>query len=110
MTKKNEIENLQLEQNELRMKVLAIKSRVPKFLIGLLLLLLLVVYFLESKLYHYFGTGLNFIQFMIGFFIITSLLYISLNLRIIFKNNTKIKKLSIQLYALMKLNKTDTSE
>ena len=110
MDKKNKIENIELEQNNLRKKVLNLKSRVPKFVISLLLLVVLVIFFFEDKLYPYFKTGLNFIQFMIAFFILASVLFIIYNKSIISKYNNKIKKLGMRLYELMKLNKKESSE
>ena len=105
--KKQEIDHLRDIQFGLKGEISNLKSQIPTFLIGFLFVMVLSIYFLEGRVYHFFGNGMNFIKFGIGPFILLSLLYIYISRKKVLNKEKKLKVISGKLYQLMKLDEKD---
>ena len=103
MDKNTEILKQRDRQEHLKKQIEDIKSNVPKYIILLTLLSAVGIYYLEDKVYSFFGTGVNFIITVILFLILFSVIYIVLSLKKIKKNEKELKQINATLYDLMKL-------
>ncbi|QTD38572.1 hypothetical protein JL193_04640 [Polaribacter batillariae] len=103
--KKKEILIQQKKQDQLKKEIEYIKKTIPICLAGFSFVMLLIIFFLEDKLYIYFKGAINFIIVGIAFTIIIGILFYSYCLRKIKAKEKQSKAISIKLYSLMKLEK-----
>jgi len=61
--KNQQIENLKEIQAILKTEISSLKTKRPTFLIGFLFIMVVLISFLESRVYQFFGNGMNFIKF-----------------------------------------------
>ncbi|PQJ72110.1 hypothetical protein [Polaribacter butkevichii] len=110
MDKNDEILFKQKKQNELKLEVQQIKSKLPKYIIWFIFILAVSLYFLEDKIFHLFGNNVNFLigaVLILCFFLFLFLLksYITIT-----KKQKESKDLGVQLYNLMKLEADPVDE
>ena len=107
MDKNKEIIKHRARQSVLKKEVKTIRNRFPKILVFLAVLTALSIYYLESKLYSYFGSGSNFVKVMIALFVIFSLIFIYTNIQKVKAKEKELKQINSKLYTLMKLDVKD---
>ncbi|ARV07858.1 hypothetical protein BTO04_14635 [Polaribacter sp. SA4-10] len=99
------ISKYQNRKKFLKEEIINIKKRLPTFIIGFSFFTFVAIYFLEDKLYAFFGNGVNYNitgVILIGFF---CLIFVYKSLNSVSKKEKEIKALSSKLYDLMKLEK-----
>ena len=101
---KSNILAIQREQKKLRREVKKIKKSIPINLIGIAFFSFLIIFGLESKVYHFFGGGVNFIKIGIIFTLFICILYVFFGFKKIKYKEKLLKSISTKLYRLMKLN------
>ncbi|WP_343329173.1 hypothetical protein [Polaribacter staleyi] len=110
MDKNNEILFKQKKQNELKLEIQQIKSKLPKYIIGFIFIIAVSLYFLEDKIFHLFSNSVNFVIGAV--LILCSFLFLFLlkSYITITKKQKESKNLGIQLYNLMKLEADPVDE
>lgn len=103
MDKKNEILFKQKRQNDLKNEVRKLRNQLPKLIIGSIFFVVVSLYFLEDKFYHFFGNTVNFIFGTIILLCVFCLSFILKNYIKIYKKEKKIKEIGVQLYKLNRL-------
>ncbi|WP_299666428.1 hypothetical protein [uncultured Polaribacter sp.] len=103
MHKRNQILLLQNKQKKLKADIKKIKKGIPIYLLGIVFLMFLAVFGLESIVYTFFGGTVNFI-------VISSLITLALCGFYFYKSQNKIKykektakAIGVKIYSLMKL-------
>ena len=110
MDKNKEIIKHRARQSILKKEVKSIKNRVPKILVFLAVLTALGVYYLEGRLYTYFGSGSNFVKAIIFLFIVVSLIYTYTSIKKVKFKEKELKQINSKLYTLMKLDVKDKND
>jgi len=106
---KKNIEDLN-KVRELRAQIKSTKEKRPMFIIGFALITVCIIYYLEDKVYTYFGNAINFITFGIVVFFIITLIYIYKIHISIQKKEKIIKRINKKLFDLMKLQTKDMND
>ena len=104
MQKNKEISTLQKEQKALKKEIIAIKKKLPKYIIGFVLFTVISLYFLEDKFHSFFGSGVNLILSGVIFFGCVCLFFIYNSYNKIKKKRKEANDLGTKLYMIMKLD------
>ncbi len=103
MDKNKQILLKQKRQNELKIEIQQLKKKLPKLILGFIFFVIVSLYFLENKFYHFFGNSVNFIFGTVMLLCVFSLAFILKNYIKIKKRQKKVKNIGVELYKLMKL-------
>jgi Ca2+/Na+ antiporter len=101
--KNKKILNIQKKVRNLRAEVKKTKEKVPVYIIGFAVFMICTVYYLEDKVYTYFGGAINFIKCSILLFVIVVLFFLYKTYLSIQKKENEIKRFNNELFKLMKL-------
>jgi hypothetical protein len=93
----------QKKVRDLRAEVKKTKEKVPVYIIGFAVFMICTVYYLEDKVYTYFGGAINFIKCSILLFVIVVLFFLYKTHLSIQKKDNEIKRFKNELFKLMKL-------
>jgi Ca2+/Na+ antiporter len=101
--KNKKILNLQKKVRNLRAELKRTKEKVPVYIIGFAVFMICTVYYLEDKVYTYFGGAINFIKCSILLFVIVVLFFLYKTYVSIQQKENEIKRFNNELFKLMKL-------
>lgn len=110
MNKNQEIASLQKKQKALKKEVFDTKKKLPKYIIGFLLLTFVSLYFLEDRFYNFFGNGVDIIIYGVVFSGIICLFFVIKSYIKIDKKKKESKVLGTKLYSIMKLSDSSKNE
>jgi Ca2+/Na+ antiporter len=101
--KNKKILTVQKKVRDLRAEVKKTKEKVPVYIIGFAVFMICTVYYLEDKVYTYFGGAINFIKCSILLFVIVVLFFLYKTYVSIQQKENEIKRFNNELFKLMKL-------
>jgi hypothetical protein len=101
--KNKKILTVQKKVRDLRAEVKKTKEKVPVYIIGFAVIMICTVYYLEDKVYTYFGGAINFIKCSILLFVIVVLFFLYKTYVSIQQKENEIKRFNNELFKLMKL-------
>jgi hypothetical protein len=110
MSKANEISELKNNQLKLRKEIKSIKNKLPRFFVSFVLITVCSLYFLESRVYRFFGNAVNFMMFGAFLSTVIFLIYLYTNYVKIQSKEKEVKLISGKLYKLMRLKKHTINE
>ena len=108
--KQLEIEMLKVKQAILKENVTELKTKLPTYLLGFLFFSVCIIYYLEDKVYHFFGNAINFIRFGVLLSVIISVIFAYASYSKVYKKQQELKRIGSKLYSLMKLEKNSFNE
>ena len=108
--KQLEIEILKDKQVVLKEDIAKLKTKLPTFLLGFIFISVCIIYYLEDKVYRFFGNAINFIRFGVILSVIISVIFAYASYSRIYKKQQELKRIGSKLYSLMKLEKNSFNE
>lgn len=110
MDKNREILKQQKKQNILKAEIKVIKKKIPTYLIGFVFFVIVSLYFLEDKFYHFFGNSVDVIIAVVVLLSVFSLLIVIRFYIKIKQKQKEAKAIGSKLYKLMKLDAEANNE